>query len=139
MAIAPNSIVQPRSIHNLGCITKIKPVLNPQLSVLKHAGVKTNVSPPACGLGLERTRFYGRRFFRGSGQERAHVWQTDGPGKDPKLKVVEVRSSMSQVPEKPLGLYDASFDKDSCGVGFIAELSGQSSRKTVKINIKKII
>ncbi|KAL1822269.1 hypothetical protein ACET3Z_009047 [Daucus carota] len=139
MAIAPNSIVQPRSIHNLGCITKIKPVLNPQLSVLKHAGVKTNVSPPACGLGLERTRFYGRRFFRGSGQERAHVWQTDGPGKDPKLKVVEVRSSMSQVPEKPLGLYDASFDKDSCGVGFIAELSGQSSRKTVTDAIEMLI
>ena len=39
--------------------------------------------------------------------------------------------SLSQVPEKPLGLYDPSFDKDACGVGFVAELSGEYNRKTV--------
>lgn len=39
--------------------------------------------------------------------------------------------SLSLVPEKPLGLYDPAFDKDSCGVGFVAELSGESNRKTV--------
>ena len=38
---------------------------------------------------------------------------------------------MSAVPNKPLGLYDPAMDKDSCGVGFVAELSGESSRKTV--------
>lgn len=48
----------------------------------------------------------------------------------PKLRVA-VRSAFSAVPEKPLGLYDPAMDKDSCGVGFVAELSGQSSRKTV--------
>lgn len=45
---------------------------------------------------------------------------------------VMAKGGMSQVPEKPLGLYDPSFDKDSCGVGFVAELSGESSRKTVR-------
>ncbi|KAK4480505.1 hypothetical protein RD792_013580 [Penstemon davidsonii] len=62
--------------------------------------------------------------------ERLHLWKTDGPGRAPKLRVV-VKNALSQVPEKPLGLYDPSFDKDSCGVGFVAELSGESSRKTV--------
>lgn len=57
------------------------------------------------------------------------MWQSDGPGMSPKLLVVQ--SSLSAVPEKPLGLYDPKFDKDSCGVGFVAELSGGSSRKTV--------
>lgn len=76
-----------------------------------------------------RSRFFGLRL-RGSGSERHHLWRSDGPGRPPKLKVV-VRSALSLVPEKPLGLYDPSFDKDSCGVGFVAELSGESSRKTV--------
>ncbi|RZR88445.1 hypothetical protein BHM03_00016026 [Ensete ventricosum] len=39
-------------------------------------------------------------------------------------------TSMSELPEKPMGLYDPSFEKDSCGVGFIAELSGEYSHKT---------
>lgn len=69
----------------------------------------------------------------GTGSERLHLWQTDGPGRAPKLRMV-VKNALSQVPEKPLGLYDPAFDKDSCGVGFVAELSGESSRKTVPIN-----
>ncbi|EHA8586599.1 glutamate synthase 1 [Cocos nucifera] len=47
--------------------------------------------------------------------------------------------SLSQVPEKALGLYDASFDKDSCGVGFIAELSAEYSRKTVADAIEMLV
>lgn len=43
-----------------------------------------------------------------------------------------MRLAFSAVPEKPLGLYDPAMDKDSCGVGFVAELSGESSRKTVR-------
>ncbi|KAK3134883.1 hypothetical protein QOZ80_5BG0411960 [Eleusine coracana subsp. coracana] len=42
----------------------------------------------------------------------------------------EVRS-MSKVPESSIGLYNPSFERDSCGVGFIAELSAEPSRKTV--------
>uniref|UniRef100_A0A0D9WJI6 glutamate synthase (NADH) n=1 Tax=Leersia perrieri TaxID=77586 RepID=A0A0D9WJI6_9ORYZ len=39
--------------------------------------------------------------------------------------------SMSKIPESSIGLYDPSMERDSCGVGFIAELSGEHSRKTV--------
>ncbi|GJN15164.1 hypothetical protein PR202_gb02057 [Eleusine coracana subsp. coracana] len=38
---------------------------------------------------------------------------------------------MSKVPESSIGLYNPSFERDSCGVGFIAELSAEPSRKTV--------
>eukprot|EP00268_Persea_americana_P009504 TRINITY_DN1380_c0_g1_i3.p1 TRINITY_DN1380_c0_g1~~TRINITY_DN1380_c0_g1_i3.p1 ORF type:complete len:2238 (-),score=546.92 TRINITY_DN1380_c0_g1_i3:426-7037(-) len=75
-------------------------------------------------------RFLGARL-RQSGSERLHLWRSDGPCRPPKLRLVVRSMGLSQVPEKPLGLYDPSFDKDSCGVGFIAELSGESSRKTV--------
>ncbi|KAH1037931.1 hypothetical protein J1N35_039674 [Gossypium stocksii] len=74
----------------------------------------------------------------GSVLDRLHLWQADGPGGAPKLRVV-VRSSLSGVPEKPLGLYDPSFDKDSCGVGFVAELSGDSSRKTITDALEMLI
>ena len=39
--------------------------------------------------------------------------------------------SMSRIPQGNTGLYDPSMDRDSCGVGFIAELSVEPSRKTV--------
>ncbi|OVA11317.1 Class II glutamine amidotransferase domain [Macleaya cordata] len=82
-------------------------------------------------------RFFGTRL-RQSGSERLQLWRSDGPGRSPTLRVV-VRSMLSQVPEKPLGLYDPSFDKDSCGVGFVAELSGKSSRKTVTDAIEMLV
>jgi glutamate synthase (NADH) len=41
-------------------------------------------------------------------------------------------TSLSMLPEKPIGLYDPSFERDSCGVGFIAELSGMYKRETVR-------
>ncbi|KAK3138054.1 hypothetical protein QOZ80_5AG0363860 [Eleusine coracana subsp. coracana] len=46
------------------------------------------------------------------------------------VAAAEVRS-MSKVPESSIGLYNPSFERDSCGVGFIAELSAEPSRKTV--------
>lgn len=39
--------------------------------------------------------------------------------------------ALSKVPQEPQGLYDPSFDKDACGVGFVAELSKVPTRKTV--------
>ncbi|CAN6359232.1 unnamed protein product [Urochloa humidicola] len=39
--------------------------------------------------------------------------------------------SMSKIPESRIGLYDPSLERDSCGVGFIAELSAEPSRKTI--------
>ncbi|KAF8727223.1 hypothetical protein HU200_019104 [Digitaria exilis] len=32
---------------------------------------------------------------------------------------------MSKIPGSSIGLYDPSFERDSCGVGFIAEISGE--------------
>lgn len=42
-----------------------------------------------------------------------------------------LRAGLSGVPEGNLGLYDPSLDKDSCGVGFVAELSAKPNRKIV--------
>ncbi|RDY08691.1 hypothetical protein CR513_07060, partial [Mucuna pruriens] len=81
-----------------------------------------------------RLRLSGRSL----GSERLHVWQTAGPGRTPKLRIV-VRSALSAVPNKPLGLYDPAMDKDSCGVGFVAELSGESSRKTVTDALEMLV
>lgn len=58
--------------------------------------------------------------------------------REPKLRSV-IRSALSQVPEQPLGLYDPKYDKDSCGVGFVAELSGESSRKTVTDAVEMLV
>lgn len=111
-----------------------KPSINPQLNVALSNRRKTRTArcsvTKKSSAALEKN-FLGTRL-RGSGPERSHLWQSDGPGRAPKLRVV-VRSALSGVPEKPLGLYDPSFDKDSCGVGFVAELSGDNSRKTVRL------
>lgn len=102
------------------------------------ASSQLNASPLARlgsrASGCSATKALAKKFLgtrlRASGSETLHLWRSDGPGRSPKLRFV-ARSMLSSVPEKPLGLYDPSFDKDSCGVGFVAELSGESSRKTV--------
>ncbi|KAG6707010.1 hypothetical protein I3842_06G010500 [Carya illinoinensis] len=88
-------------------------------------------------VNVTDNRFFGTRL-RAPGLERVQLWRSDGPGRSPKLTFV-VRSALSAVPEKPLGLYDPSFDKDSCGVGFVAELSGESSRKTVTDGVEMLV
>ncbi|MCO5568957.1 hypothetical protein L7F22_022660 [Adiantum nelumboides] len=51
-----------------------------------------------------------------------------------------VRSmALSDIPTGPLGLYDPSLDKDSCGVGFVAELSGVPSRQTVTDALEMLV
>nr|GMC64767.1 glutamate synthase 1 [NADH], chloroplastic isoform X1 [Ipomoea batatas] len=101
-----------------------------------RAKSKRTSSVPNRAIGLEKG-FYGTKFGA-LGSETLPLWQSDGPGRAPKLRMV-VRSALSQVPDKPLGLYDPSYDKDSCGVGFVAELSGQSSRKTVADAIEMLV
>jgi glutamate synthase (NADH) len=44
---------------------------------------------------------------------------------------VEMIRPLSKLPESNIGLYDPSFERDSCGVGFVAELSGDYKRETV--------
>lgn len=121
MSAASSSVHQTRSNPFAICRLNVVPLRGSRrVSVVKNRA--TNVS-----VG----RLYGTRLRASGGERLLHVWKSEGPGRDPKLRVMMVRSALSLVPEKPLGLYDPSFDKDSCGVGFVAELSGESSRKTV--------
>lgn len=46
---------------------------------------------------------------------------------------VSVRAGLSWLPESNLGLYDPAFDKDGCGVGFVAKLSKEPSRDIVSL------
>ncbi|XVF12653.1 hypothetical protein REPUB_Repub08aG0137600 [Reevesia pubescens] len=111
-----------------------KSSLTPQLNVTSNRR-KTRTARYSSAV-LEK-KFLGTRLpvF---GSESLPLWKSDGPGRVPKLRGV-VRSALSGVPEKPLGLYDPSFDKDSCGVGFVAELSGDSSRKTITDALEMLI
>ncbi|GAB4826252.1 glutamate synthase [NADH] [Ancistrocladus abbreviatus] len=82
-------------------------------------------------------KFYGTRLqSTGSGKQCNLLWKSDGPGRSPKLVA---RSALSQVSAKPLGLYDPSFDKDSCGVGFVAELSKESKQKTMSDSLEMLV
>lgn len=102
-----------------------------QLAVASGVSRRTATCAARCSVKNPEKPFMGTRVRRSGGSETTlQLWRSDGPGRSPKLRTV-VRSSFSGVPEKPLGLYDPSFDKDSCGVGFVAELSGETSRKTV--------
>lgn len=110
---------------------------NPQINAIRNpngrlrplASVRSRVTRCSATC-VEKKRWLGTRL-RGSGSDRVQFWESGGPGRLPKLRVA-VKSSFSAVPEKPMGLYDPAMDKDSCGVGFVAELNGQSSRKTVR-------
>ncbi|KAK7377496.1 hypothetical protein VNO80_02921 [Phaseolus coccineus] len=83
---------------------------------------------------VEKKRLFGAQV-RSSGFDRIRLLQS---GRLPKWRVA-VRSAFSAVPEKPLGLYDPAMDKDSCGVGFVAELSGECSRRTVTDALEMLV
>lgn len=134
MSLQSNSLLEPGA-NACSLSTVSKPSFSPKLNVIAPLSRRNDNRTARCSVAYKPTvldkKFFGTKL-RALGTERLHLWQSDGPGKSPKLRVV-VRSALSGVPEKPLGLYDPSFDKDSCGVGFVAQLSGESSRKTVSI------
>ena len=113
--------------------TSVKPQLNvnPKARLATRAARCSASNGASRSLNVSEKKFFGARL-RAPGSGRVQFWHLDGPGRSPKFRFA-VRSGLSAVPEKPLGLYDPKFDKDSCGVGFVAELSGESSRKTVRI------
>lgn len=139
MSATSNSLLKPRA-HSSALSTLSKPSISPKLNAIAPVSCRNNRSA-RCSATKKSTvvdkKLFGTKL-RAPGLERLHLWQSDGPGRSPKLRVV-VRSALSGVPEKPLGLYDPSFDKDSCGVGFVAELSGDSSRKTVADALEMLI
>lgn len=89
--------------------------------------------------GLRATRFTGLRrelplklSTRERLQQRVQCLQCGDGGHGRRgLGLKPVLAGLSGVPEGNLGLYDPSFDKDSCGVGFVAELSAKPNRKIV--------
>ncbi|KAK7293763.1 hypothetical protein RJT34_16636 [Clitoria ternatea] len=112
---------------------------NPQLNTLNNPNARLRLSLRSrvarCSvLGLERKGLLGNRL-RFSGSDRIRFLKS---GRVPKLGFA-VRSAFSAVPEKPFGLYDPAMDKDSCGVGFVAELSGESNRKTVTDALEMLV
>jgi glutamate synthase (NADPH/NADH) len=137
-ASSSSAILQPKSVKSsISSLNKSSScVFSPSLNVATAASISrrrgraTRCVSARNSAVVERKSFLGSKV-RGSPSERLHFWLSEGPGREPKLRVV-VRSALSGVPEKPLGLYDPSFDKDSCGVGFVSELSGENSRKTVR-------
>ncbi|XP_010261570.1 PREDICTED: glutamate synthase 1 [NADH], chloroplastic [Nelumbo nucifera] len=138
MAAIPGSSFQLRN-KSVGLPSPGRPSLKNQRNFVPFSSRESKAS---CCSARTRHNVVEKKFFgtglRQSGPERLHLWRSDGPGRSPKLRVV-VRSALSKVPDKPLGLYDPSFDKDSCGVGFVAELSGETSRKTVTDALEMLI
>ncbi|XP_057950396.1 glutamate synthase 1 [NADH], chloroplastic isoform X1 [Malania oleifera] len=149
MSVASGSVLQLRANSGLQIRNDSGRQLQTRSGLLSSRNRRFNVAPlsrfnhkisrcPAASrFDVVEKRFLGTKL-RTHGSERLHFWRSDGPGRSPRLRAV-VRSAFSQVPEKPLGLYDPSFDKDSCGVGFVAELSGESSRKTVTDAVEMLI
>ncbi|KAL6610621.1 hypothetical protein ACP70R_040590 [Stipagrostis hirtigluma subsp. patula] len=94
------------------------------------------------GVSLESGRFLHGAPLPDERSSRAVPWATRAPWRSrhaaaAAVAAAEVRS-MSKIPESSIGLYDPSFERDSCGVGFIAELSAQPSRKTVEDAIEML-
>ncbi|KAH9677182.1 NADH-dependent glutamate synthase 1 [Citrus sinensis] len=138
-ATASSSFVQLRANSSLTSLSRKSGY--PQSNIVSPLSSGGRAKAARCAAAKKSTvlerRFFGNQL-RLAGSERVHLWRSDGPGKSPKLRVV-VRSALSGVPEKPLGLYDPKFDKDSCGVGFVAELSGESSRKTITDALEMLV
>lgn len=45
---------------------------------------------------------------------------------------------MKQAPSAPQGLYDPRFEHDACGIGFVAQLSGQPSHEIVRLAVTAV-
>jgi len=59
-------------------------------------------------------------------EERVAAWPPRAVARD-----AEPVRPLSMLPESSIGLYDPAFERDACGVGFVAELSGDDNRATV--------
>eukprot|EP00245_Coleochaete_scutata_P001682 TRINITY_DN12105_c0_g1_i1.p1 TRINITY_DN12105_c0_g1~~TRINITY_DN12105_c0_g1_i1.p1 ORF type:complete len:2269 (+),score=508.94 TRINITY_DN12105_c0_g1_i1:124-6930(+) len=88
-----------------------------------------------CGLKDAQAFTFGRRMGRNS----LSLALREGPKRTSILRSAVAMMSFSAVPEEPLGLYDPAMDKDSCGVGFVGELSGKASRRTVTDALEMLI
>ncbi|KAG6548708.1 hypothetical protein Mapa_009863 [Marchantia paleacea] len=85
------------------------------------------------------SRFSGLRKLSPRKSKKIQQWlqYTEGPAREAQLRVVQM--ALSTVPEGQQGLYDPSMDKDSCGVGFVAELSAEPTRSTVTDALEMLV
>ncbi|KAM0034331.1 putative glutamate synthase (NADH) [Helianthus debilis subsp. tardiflorus] len=129
MSAALNHALQTRPDPNLTKTFSTRP---------QNGSTRIGVTRSLKQSSLLGKKLYGTRFgsgsVSGSGSETVRKVKLNGSGRR-----IEVRAGLSLVPEKPLGLYDPAFDKDSCGVGFVAELSGVGNRKTVTDAIEMLV
>ncbi|CAN6444676.1 unnamed protein product [Victoria cruziana] len=117
------------AVPGVGLQLRNESVLLPSVQGKRGLNAPNPSNKAVCRHVPRDNNMFGARV-RPSSERLHHVWRSDGPGCTPELKVVRAMG-MSGEPTEPLGLYDSSFDKDSCGVGFVAELSGEPSRKTI--------
>ena len=52
--------------------------------------------------------------------------------------IVVLCMALSNILQENLGLYEPLLDKDACGVGFVAELLGKASQKTIMGTIEML-
>ena len=97
---------------------------------------RTTTTSRFTGLRKEPSELASELFTKR--RSRGSWWQfADGcvSSKGLGLKAVMAAASFGMPADRgDMGLYDPSFDKDSCGVGFVAELSAQPNRKIVSIS-----
>ena len=48
----------------------------------------------------------------------------------------ETEKNLISIPPKEQGMYDPSFEKDSCGMGFVVDIKNRKSRKIIDIGLK---
>ncbi|PWA86403.1 glutamate synthase [Artemisia annua] len=124
------------ALNHVGCV-RPDPGLGSKAGLNRPGVVTTRVGFGQTAGVLKQSSLLGKKLcgarvvVRGSG--------LNGSGRDPSGRKMVLRSMLSLVPEKPLGLYDPKFDKDACGVGFVAELSGNGNRKTVTDAIEMLV
>jgi glutamate synthase (NADH) len=88
---------------------------------------QTPANRPSCHRGLPS--FSGLRRSSALNRSRVLSWVPQGPGKQARICVL-TRCGHSAIPPAK-GLFNPENDKDSCGVGFVAELSKQPNRGVV--------
>lgn len=130
-----------RNIHGGG-----KAVKSSRRGVKQVRGVALAVGPAAAALHGEPSSSFGSRQLLAGGKfvglrksevrefAKKRVWgaQSLKQQRNP-LQTIQltVRAGLSSAPETNLGLYEPTFDKDGCGVGFVAKLSQEPSRDIV--------
>lgn len=106
---------------------------------LQAAAHQQQTAPTLVGGPVRSKRGVSKRDEQGAGSAaagRSLLWQSAGVSHGSRLDVS--CDAHSAIPPAA-GLFNPENDKDSCGVGFVGELSKQPSRKCVKDALKMLL